>query len=168
MSIHFQINIDGETADDAIAEFRKVFGALSAPVGVVAAGPLVTAEATGAAPKDGEVIQPKKTRKSKADKEAESTAPLADASSAGMTESASTSSTAESSDTSASTASSEDVPDLDTVRTKLKKLGATDGLGHDKVFEVLGKYGAQNASTVPEDKRAAVIAEIDELLAGTK
>jgi hypothetical protein len=52
------------------------------------------------------------------------------------------------------------------VRAKLKQMGATDGLGHDKVFEVLGKYKATNASGVPEGKRAELIAEIDALLAG--
>ncbi len=58
------------------------------------------------------------------------------------------------------------IPDIELVRHKLKSLGSTDGLGHDKVFEVLGKYGAKNASTVPEDKRAELIAEIDGLIAG--
>lgn len=58
--------------------------------------------------------------------------------------------------------------DLDDVRAKLKTLGATDGLGHDKVFELLGKYGAKNASTVPEDKRADLIADIDAALASVK
>lgn len=56
-------------------------------------------------------------------------------------------------------------PDIETVRAKLKALGATDGLGHDAVFDLLGKYGAKNASTVPEDKRAEVIAKIDALMA---
>lgn len=61
-----------------------------------------------------------------------------------------------------------DQPDLETVRAKLKSLGATEGLGHDKVFEVLGKYGAKNASTVPEGRRAEIVAEIDALIAGAK
>lgn len=161
MSIHFQVNIDGETTDEAIAEFRKVFGALLGDT------PRTTAPLTG------EVLDlaPKPARgRTKKDKEPETiegTAnPLPDASSAEKTESDSTASSAEKSDTSASSASS--IPDLDTVRAKLKALGATDGLGHDKVFEVLGKYGAKNASTVPEDKRAELIAEIDTLLAGAK
>lgn len=59
-----------------------------------------------------------------------------------------------------------EIPDIELVRHKLKSLGATDGLGHDKVFEVLGKYGAKNASTVPEARRAELIAEIDGLIAG--
>lgn len=115
--------------------------------------------------KSGEIIEPapKKTR-GKKDKEPETieAAPLPDASTVVDTPSASTPSEAETSTTSASSAPS--VPELDDVRAKLKTLGATDGLGHDKVFELLGKYGAKNASTVPEDKRAALIAEIDELL----
>lgn len=61
-----------------------------------------------------------------------------------------------------------EIPDIEDLRAKLKKLGATDGLGHDKVFELLGKYGAKNASTVAEDKRAALIADIDALLEGAK
>lgn len=60
------------------------------------------------------------------------------------------------------------VPDIDDLRARLKTLGATEGFGHDKVFEVLGKYDAKNASTVPETKRAACIAEIDEMLKGSK
>lgn len=68
----------------------------------------------------------------------------------------------------ADTSKTADQPDLDTVRAKLKALGATDGLGHDKVFEVLGKYGAKNASTVPEDRRAELVTEIDALIAGAK
>lgn len=56
------------------------------------------------------------------------------------------------------------IPDIEDLRARLKTLGATEGMGHDKVFEVLGKYGAKNASTVPEEKRAACIAEIDNLL----
>lgn len=61
-----------------------------------------------------------------------------------------------------------EIPDIEALRASLKKLGATDGFGADKVFEVLGKYGAKNASTVPEDKRAEVIKAIDDMLAGAK
>lgn len=66
----------------------------------------------------------------------------------------------------AATASPSEIPDIELVRAKLKQMGATDGLGHDKVFEVLGRYKATNASTVPEARRAELIAEIDELLKG--
>ena len=109
MSIHFQINIEGETTDDAIAEFRKVFG------GLLGAAPPVTGGVTGGAttePKP-EITQPAKTtrkprgaNKDAADKvetgEAVKTDPLADASNAEKTESASTSSTTETSEASAS------------------------------------------------------------------
>lgn len=241
MSIHFQMNVDAETADEAIAEFRKVFGALTNNVIPTSAPVVVTDEAV-------EIIHPapKSTRKKK-DKEPETIEgtmnPLPDASSAEKTESDSTASSAEKSDTSASNAAL--VPDLDTVRAKLKsykkfmtdnalatgadakaadetsdelmfkflgtfgaknastiseakraevikavdaamsvsgteiatledtqaalkRLAATDNFGHEAVFKVLGKYGAKNGATVPEDKRAALIAEIDALLAGAK
>ena len=174
MSIHFQINVDGETAQHAIDELRQVFGALMAgqTFTPTAANEALKQAAAADDVKTGEIIEPeKKTRKSKKDKEPETIdgkaeAPLADASTAGKTPSGSTSSEQDNSTTSASDASS--VPDIDAVRTALKTLGATDGLGTDKVFELLGKYGAKNASTVPEDKRAELIAEIEELLKGAK
>ena len=175
MSIHFQINVDGETAQHAIDELRQVFGALMAgqPFTPTAANEALKQAAAADDVKHGEIIEPEKktTRKSKKDKEPETIdgkaeAPLSDASTAGKTPSASTSSEQDNSTTSASDASS--VPDIDAVRTALKTLGATDGLGTDKVFELLGKYGAKNASTVPEDKRAELIAEIEELLKGAK
>ncbi len=160
MSIHFQINIGGDTTDEAIAEFRKVFGELlgtavtyKEPVNVT--GQIV--EGDGGI--EGEVIPPaKKTRKAK-DKAPEVIAntPLADASSAEKTESVSTSSTTETSSTSASGASSVSIDDL---RAKLMALSKTDG-GHDTVFGILGKFGAKNASTVPEDKRGEVVALVD-------
>ena len=50
MSIHFQINVDGEDADHAIAEFRKVFGAMVGATPAVAVG--VTAGATDCAKLD--------------------------------------------------------------------------------------------------------------------
>lgn len=165
MSIH--LNIEGESAHQVLEEMRTLMAALtgSAPVPQTTDTPFAQA-------KTGEIIDPapKKTR-AKKDKEPETIegkveAPLSGASSAEKTESASTSSTTEKSEASASTAAS--VPDLDEVRAKLKALGATNGLGHAAVFELLGKYGAKNASTVPEDKRAEVIAKIDELIAGVK
>jgi len=59
-----------------------------------------------------------------------------------------------------------EIPNIDEVRNMLKTVGATDGLGHDKVFEVLGKYNAKNASGIPEDKRQAVIDDCKALLDG--
>jgi hypothetical protein len=57
-----------------------------------------------------------------------------------------------------------EIPDIEAVRHALKTLGAADGFGHDKVFEVLGEYKATNASTVPEARRAELIAEIEAML----
>jgi hypothetical protein len=51
-----------------------------------------------------------------------------------------------------------ETPDVDAVRAKLKELGA---VSHEKVFEVLSKFGAKNASTVPPEKRAEVIAAVE-------
>jgi hypothetical protein len=55
-------------------------------------------------------------------------------------------------------------PDIEAVREKLKAMGAK--LGTDAVFELLGKFAAKKASDVPDDKRAALIADIDAQLEG--
>lgn len=177
MSVHFQISIDGETTEDAIAEFKRVFNGLCSGESSypTAANEALKNAAAGDDVKTGEIIEPEKpkTTRKKKDKEPVTidndakaeTDPLADASTADSQPS-STSSEPETSSESASNAPS--VPDIEAVRAVLKKLGATDGLGTEKVFELLGKYGAKNASTVPEDKRAELIAEIEELLKGAK
>ncbi|MBO4228047.1 hypothetical protein [Bradyrhizobium neotropicale] len=96
--------------------------------------------------------------------EAKSGEPSADTAAPGEKE-ASEAATSTSAPAVSEQAKAEEIPDIEDVRARLKKLGATDGFGHDKVFEVLGRYGATNASSVPTEKRAALIAEIDELLA---
>lgn len=171
MSVHFQINIDGETTEDAIAEFKRVFSGLCSGESSypTAANEALKNAAAADDVKTGDILEPEKPKPARKKKDKEpatvDNAPLADASTADNPQ-PSTQSEPEGSSESASDAPS--APDIEDVRSKLKKLGATDGLGHDKVFEVLGRYGAKNASTVPEDKRAALIAEIDELLAGAK
>lgn len=169
MSIHFQMSVTGDDADHAIEEFRKVFGALVGALPTVTGGAIAGAQCDFNTHRQypqaeepqvgGEVIPPvKKTRKAK-DKAPEviDNTPLADASSAEKAESVSTSSTTETSSTSASGVSSVSIDDL---RAKLMALSKTDG-GHDTVFGILGKFGAKNASTVPEDKRGEVVALVD-------
>lgn len=51
-----------------------------------------------------------------------------------------------------------ETPSVEELREKLKALGA---VSHELVFELLGKHGAKNASTVPPEKRAEVIAAVD-------
>lgn len=163
MSIHFQINIEGETTDEAIAEFRKVFGALvGASVGVGAPADNQPAAI------EGEVIPPapKKTRAKK------DSGPLSGGKETSLTntpseKSASTASqqTLAGPDATLADASDASSVSIDDLRAKLMALSKTDG-GHDKVFAILGKVGAKNASTVPEDKRAEVVALVDEALAG--
>jgi hypothetical protein len=53
-----------------------------------------------------------------------------------------------------------EVPSLDDVRGALMNLSKAEGHGSEAVFELLGAFGAKNASTVPEDKRAALIAAV--------
>lgn len=55
------------------------------------------------------------------------------------------------------------VPPIDEVRAALKKLASNKG--DDEVFKLLGEFKAKNASAVPEEKRAEVIAKVDELCA---
>lgn len=57
-------------------------------------------------------------------------------------------------------------PDIEALRDALKRLASAEGHGADAVFELLGQYGVKNASTLPEDKRAEVIAKINEKLGG--
>lgn len=58
------------------------------------------------------------------------------------------------------------VPDIEAVRASLKALGSAENHGTDAVFALLEQYGAKNASTVPEDKRADLIAAINQKLEG--
>lgn len=136
------VTVSGDTTDAIIADLQRIFPSLLAGT---ALPPMQEQPKRDPAPQpEQEVIPPAKekaTRKAKA-KEPETIE-----------------GTAEKVET-------VEIPDIEMVRHKLKSLGSTDGLGHDKVFEVLGKYGAKNASTVPEDKRAELIAEIDGLIAG--
>lgn len=157
MSVHFQINIDGETTEDAIAEFKRVFdGLCSGQTGELTAGSVVADKLTVSekpaqtsdAPLDGEVIEPPKTRKSRAKKDDAKPEP-------------------EQIDIEEKIAESQaEVPTVDDVRAALLKFSKADGFGHDAVFNLLSKYDAKSASTVPEGKRAEVIAEIEKQLAG--
>lgn len=120
-------------------------------------------------------IEPSKQRKPRTPKaepaaEEVKTEDKGESTASASTDAAKTASPSESETNTASTDSpsptGETIPDIEDLRARLKTLGATEGFGHDKVFEVLGKYDAKNASTVPVEKRAACIAEIDDLLKG--
>lgn len=171
------VTFANDTADGILSDLQRIFPALVAGTPLPPMQDQPVREPATAPKEPTEVIPPKKTRGAAAklaaaDKVIDETgevvkdrdAPLADAPAA-ETRSSSASSEGEAS-SSASTAAS--VVDLDTLRAKLKQVGATDGLGHDKVFEILGKYGVKTASTVPEDKRADVVADLDAALAEVK
>ena len=132
------VTVSGDTTDAIIADLKRIFPSLLAGT---ALPPMQEQPSREPAPQ--EVIPPKE-RKSRTTKPKEP----------------------ETIEGTVNTDAPAEIPDIELVRHKLKSLGSTDGLGHDKVFEVLGKYGAKNASTVPEDKRTELIAEIDGLIAG--
>lgn len=131
------------SADEVIADMKKIMPAL------IAGTPLPPMQEQ---PKDDP--QPQKTRQRKA-KEAEEKQP--DPTPAAE-------STAVEAATEVASTSAE-ISDIEDLRAALKKLGATDGHGSDAVFKLLGEYGAKNASTVPEAKRAEVIGKINGMLA---
>jgi len=149
------LTIDSETPEGLMADIRTLFPSALPPM----------QEQPSREPLPPENVKERKTRKPKEDAKADAgePAPAAEDGSASSKESSSAPSTDPVSSEPSNDAAS--VPDIEDLRARLKTLGATEGLGHDKVFEVLGKYGAKNASTVPEAKRATCIAEIDGLLA---
>lgn len=53
---------------------------------------------------------------------------------------------------------------IEDLRGKLKALG--EKKGHDAVFKLLEDFGAKNASSVPAEKYADVVAQIDKTLEG--
>ena len=159
------LSVTHDTAGGVIAEVKELLGLNGLP-------PMQEQ------PKDDPQPQKTRTRKGK-EAEAPKEADTAGESAVGGANSATDASASTASQTTSGTASAStetqsgggatsEVPNIDDLRASLKKLGATDGFGADKVFEVLGKYGAKNASTVPEDKRAEVIKAIDDMLAGAK
>lgn len=169
------VTINAETPDALLSDLQRVFPSLLAgtPLPPMQEQPKENREPLP--PENVKEIELPKERKSRAKKEAGeasageqttlTSAPAAETNSSGKSEpEASTDQAAQASADGA--ASGADTPDIELVRAKLKQLGATDGLGHDKVFEVLGKCKATNASSVPPEKRAELIAEIDALLAG--
>lgn len=182
------MTFQNETADAVLDDLRRIFPHLVAGTSLPKEAAPVTLTAVEAP--EVAVVEEKpeptpRTRKKKDDKESSGTsapasseggteAPLSDAASAETKPSASTASAEEKSTASASDAAS--VPDIEDVRAKLKTLGATDGYGHDKVFEVLAHYKnkedpkavAKSASTMRPADYAALITEIDALLAEVK
>lgn len=139
------VTFNNETADGMIADLQRIFPSLLAGAGLPPMAEQPSREPAPAEPKERKPRAkkddaPKEEAKADAGESSETGNPPPDGPS--------------------------EVPDIEVVRAKLKQMGATDGLGHDKVFEVLGKYKATNASSVPTEKRADLIAEIDTLLAG--
>lgn len=160
------VTFNAETPDALLSDLQRIFPHL------LAGTPLPPmAEQPNRDPAPAEPA--KRTRKTKEEKEAAgepasggsqtTSNPDAEGSQSNGSTASSTAASTEPPSPSGATA---EVPDIELVRAKLKQLGATDGLGHDKVFEVLGRYKATNASSVPTEKRAELIAEIDALLAG--
>jgi hypothetical protein len=163
------VNVTAESSALVLAELQALFPALATG----RADPMATtaiATTTAVEPKVSTRGSRKKAEDAKADAgEQTGTTMESPTVSPGTTESSTSgaSETASSAtDSATQSPTSSEVPDIEVVRAKLKQLGATEGLGHDKVFEVLGKYSAKNASTVPEARRAELVAEIDGLIAG--
>jgi hypothetical protein len=152
------VNITNESADGLLDDLRRIFPAL------VAGGPLTPAQP--ATQEQPQAAEPRSERKPRSSSKKDA-ATSAEASSTEKTSSTGTASTAAdtgAADIASPSEAAPEIPDIEDLRAKLKTLGATDGFGHDKVFEVLGKYNAKNASTVPEARRAECINEIDALL----
>ncbi|TWA89545.1 hypothetical protein [Bradyrhizobium stylosanthis] len=167
------MTFSNESADGILADLQRIFPAL------VSGGQLPPMQEQPAANREPlpesnvKEIEPKpcKSRTPKEETGKKDDAPsVAESSTEAASSTATTSAAGDTGAASETTASPSDaIPDIEDLRARLKTLGATEGFGHDKVFEVLGKYGAKNASTVPEEKRADCIEEIDELLkAGAK
>lgn len=166
MSINFTISTN--TVEEAIADMKALSAAFNGPgLPPMQEQPLrepVTGPIREPAPpvNDNPALKERKPRAKKEEAKADAAEPDAATSD---TASGSTSSVADgSSATSADTQSTAEIPDIENVRAILKRLGAADGFGHDKVFDVLGKYKATNASSVPEARRAELIAEIEAML----
>jgi hypothetical protein len=158
------INVTADSSALVLAELQALFPSL-------VTGKAATPEATTTVePKVSTRGSRKKTEEAKADAGESGQSSGAEPSSSDTDAKTSSSETGQSSsaptDSATQSPTSSEVPDIEVVRAKLKQLGATEGLGHDKVFEVLGKYSAKNASTVPEGRRAELVAEIDGLIAG--
>jgi hypothetical protein len=163
------INVTADSSALVLAELQALFPALATG----RADPMATtaiATTTAVEPKVSTRGSRKKTEEAKADAGESGQSSGAEPSSSNTDAKTSSSETGQSSsaptDSATQSPTSSEVPDIEVVRAKLKQLGATEGLGHDKVFEVLGKYSAKNASTVPEGRRAELVAEIDGLIAG--
>lgn len=162
MSITFSIT--SEDADAMLADLRRVFPALVAgsalPIDLRVAGnglpPMQEQPNRDPAPaKTGEVLDPPpKTKKDKTTKKGETidAVPLSNSSSENAAD-----------NSAGATGGETDIPSLDDLRAKLMALGKVEG-GHEKAFALLEKVGAKSASTVPEAKRAEVIAEVNKLL----
>lgn len=106
---------------------------------------VATASAEQPAPLEGDIIPPARKRRTKAEMEAAAAAEAAK-------------STAVVENTASEPAA---VPDIKDVRDALKALASAKG--EDAVFKLLEKFNSKNASGLPEDKRAAMIAEAGEL-----
>lgn len=151
------------TADTPTDFFHQLAGAVGSMRAVGGGGAQQTTQGPPAAapkgetakPIDGEIIPPKAdtkttTRKPRETKKADE--PKGETAPEPKTE------TAE-----AGTVESQvDIPPVDDVRAALKKLASEKG--DDAVFGLLKDFKAKNASTVPEDKRAELIAKVAELV----
>ena len=158
MAINFTISHD--TVEQAIADMKTLAFALGGGLPPMQEQPKENRD-----PAPAEPPKERKPRARKADDKEEAKAEAGEQTASGSTDA--TSASTENPSPGGETTKAE-IPDIEAVRHALKTLGAADGFGHDKVFEVLGRYKATNASTVPEDRRAELIAEIEALLKGGK
>jgi hypothetical protein len=157
MPINFTIT--HETIEEAIADMKLLTIALGGGSPPMQEQPKENREP---APANDD----KPARKPRA-KKGETETPLESDGAASSKETAAETNTSEESSTA-------EIPDIEFVRARLKQMGATDGLGHDKVFETLAHYKskdndkepAKSASTLRPADYNALLAEIDELLKG--
>lgn len=162
----FNFTISTNTAEEAIAEMKLLATALGGGLPPMQEQPKENREPS---PANDDKPKERKPRAKKDESAAGESAPAStDASDAAKSATTGT--------TTPSPTSSEEIPDIEVVRAKLKQMGATDGLGHDKVFETLAHYKskdddkqpAKSASTLRPADYNALIAEIDGLLASVK
>lgn len=143
-----RFEVTGNDANEFRTEFSRVLGVflpLLKPAEAPPTQPVQIPPAENAdAPKTGEVISPKerKKREPKAETEKPSEPVQIDLE---------------------EKIAEAKLPSIEDLRGKLRELGKAKD--HDTVFKLLDSFGVKNASSVPAEKRAEVIAAIDAKLA---
>lgn len=152
------LNVTADTSDLVLAELRRMFGgAVFSDTPALAEKRAEVAAAAEAEPSE----EKKRTRRTKAEMEAARAAEIAAAT---PVETPKIDLEEAIAATKAETPKATEVPTIDDLRAALKRLGAADGFGHDAVIKLLDDLKAKNASSIPEDQRAGVIARVGEML----